>query len=100
MTTQAITLETPIQRGDTQITQVTVRKPNAGALRGAKLVDLLQMDVTALTVVLPRITEPTLTTADVLTLDPADLFELGTAVSGFLLTKSERAAAGLDSPTE
>lgn len=83
-----VTLETPIERGGQQITQVTLRKPRAGELRGVALTDLLQMDVTALQTVLPRITEPVLHKPDVLNLDPADLVQLGSKVSSFLLTKA------------
>lgn len=85
MSTVKITLDTPIARGDTQITVITLRKPNVGALRGVSLSDLLQLDVTALTTVLPRITEPTLTAHDVSQMDPADLVQLGGEVAGFLL---------------
>ncbi len=90
--TPSINLETPIQRGDTRITSVTLRKPKSGELRGVSLVDLLQMDVTALTRVLPRISEPTLTEAEVANLDPADLLSMGAQVSGFLLPRAALAA--------
>lgn len=85
MTTNAITLDTPIKRGDDTITSVSVRKPVAGELRGVSLTELLQMEVTALTKVLPRITTPTLTEQEVGRMDPADMLQLGTEVSGFLL---------------
>lgn len=45
----SILLETPIRRGDQVISSLTLRKPDAGTLRGIKLADLLQMDVGALT---------------------------------------------------
>lgn len=90
MTHKSITLDTPIQRGTETITAVTLRKPAAGELRGVALTDLLQMDVTALQKVLPRITQPTLTAADVAGMDPADLLQIGTEVSGFLLPKALR----------
>ncbi len=83
-----ITLDTPITRGEQQITTVTLTKPNAGALRGTNLTALLQMDVEALTLVLPRVSEPALTQADVRNMDPADLVQLGSAVAGFLLPKA------------
>jgi len=54
---------------------------------GVTLTDVLQMDVQSLTKVLPRISEPALTEADIRNMDPADLVQLGTAVSGFLLAK-------------
>ncbi|MDT3735550.1 MAG: phage tail assembly protein [Denitratisoma sp.] len=96
--TRSIALDTPIARGETTIASVTIRKPKAGELRGVTLTDLLQMDVTALTRVLPRITEPTLTEAEVANLDPADLTQMGTAVAGFLLPRAALAAVAPASP--
>ena len=84
----AIELDTLITRGETKITHISLRKPASGELRGVNLADLLQMDVGALEKVLPRISNPTLTTHEVQNLDPADLFQLGSAVSGFLLPKA------------
>lgn len=43
-----VRLETPIRRGNNNITQVTLRKPTAGELRGISLAELLQMKVDAL----------------------------------------------------
>jgi hypothetical protein len=89
-TTATITLEEPIQRGMTTIAEVVVRKPKSGELRGTQLVNLLHMDVAALEIVLPRITQPNLTKAEVANLDPADLTQFGVEVSGFLLTRASR----------
>ncbi len=97
LTTEAVDLDTPITRGNETITALTLRKPGAGELRGCSLVDLLRMDVGALITVLPRITTPALTEHDVRRMDPADLLQLGTKVSDFLLPK---AAKGEESPTE
>ena len=85
-----IPLDTPIQRGAQTITHVHVRKPNAGALRGLSLVEVLQMNVTALQALLPRVTEPPLLKQEVATMDPADLVALGTEVVGFLVPKAQR----------
>lgn len=85
ITEKTITLETPIQRGNTTITQVVVRKPQSGALRGCRLQALMEMDVDNLTLVLPRVTTPSLTRAEVMKLDPADLMTLSTEVVLFLL---------------
>ncbi len=81
-------LQTPIQRGETQIDDVEIRKPAAGELRGVSLVELLQMDVGALITVLPRITTPSLTAQEVAALDPADMLTMGGSVSSFLLPKA------------
>ncbi|UQY89540.1 phage tail assembly protein [Stenotrophomonas rhizophila] len=72
------------------ISSLTLRKPNAGTLRGIKLADLLQMDVGALTTLLPRISTPTLTAADAAKLDPVDLVAIATEVGNFFLTKAQR----------
>lgn len=85
--TEVVDLDTPIQRGSKEVTQVTVRKPLSGALRGVALVDLLNMDTQSLQKVLPRITEPALTEAELRKLDPADMVQLGSKVSRFLLGK-------------
>lgn len=86
-----VILDEPIKRGDKEITAVTLRKPNAGALRGIKLIELLNIDVAALRVLLPRITTPTLVAQDVDALDPADITELGVRVADFFVRKSTRA---------
>jgi hypothetical protein len=85
--TETVTLDTPIQRGSQTVTEITVRKPLSGALRGVALVDLLNMDTQSLQRVLPRITEPALTEAELRKLDPADMVQLGGKVNRFLLGK-------------
>lgn len=92
-----ITLDQPIKRGDSEITSIELRKPASGELRGLNLTDLLQMDVAALQRVLPRISTPMLTEAEVGALDPADLLQMGTTVASFLLPK---AAQPTVSPTK
>lgn len=85
-----VVLETPLQRGDQQITSIHLRKPNSGELRGLKLQDLLQTEVTSLATLLPRISTPTLTAADVNNLDPVDLVSVATVVVHFFLSKAQR----------
>ncbi|HFX2802451.1 TPA: phage tail assembly protein [Pseudomonas aeruginosa] len=82
-----VELDEPLKRGTQIIDVVAVRKPQSGELRGVSLQDLLNLDVSALLVVLPRVTNPTLTQQEVARLEPADLLQLGSKVSGFLLTK-------------
>lgn len=90
-----VILDTPIRRGTTTIGSITLRKPNSGELRGVSLAELLNMDVNSLVKVMPRISTPTLTAVEVTSMDPADLFALGTKVSGFLLQKSMKTDASL-----
>lgn len=89
-TTEKITLERPIQRGNQKIDTITVRKPSAGELRGVSLAELLQMGVDPLTTVLPRISQPSLTAQEVQQMDPADLVQVGGAVTNFLLPRSAK----------
>lgn len=90
-----ITLDTPIKRGDTAITEIDLRKPLSGELRGCSLTELLQLDVSALIRLLPRVTQPALTEAEIGRMDPADLLQLGAKVSAFLLQTASRPDASL-----
>lgn len=92
-TNKTITLDQPIKRGEQTITEITLRKPTAGELRGVPMMQLMQIDVAALAIVLPRITTPTLTTADVNGMDPADLMQAGLEVCTFLVPKAQLAAS-------
>jgi hypothetical protein len=89
--TTTVELDTPIIRGDTTIATLTIKKPDAGQLRGIKLMDLIQIDIDAIIKVAPRITTPILTEQDIANLDPVDLLNVSTAVVGFFQTKAERA---------
>lgn len=92
---KTVTLDTPIQRGKTVIDSLVLRKPQSGALRGTRLQALMDMDVNAMMVVLPRVTTPALTQQEINEMDPADLLSLSVEVVYFLLKKSVIA----DSPT-
>lgn len=80
----SFTLFTPIVRGDLSITRITLRRPNTEALRGTQLAPLAQMDVDQVLTVLPRITSPILTAAEVARMDPADLMKAAGIITGFL----------------
>lgn len=85
-----VTLEKPITRGNTTITEVNVLRPkNSQAFAGVSITDLVNMDVNALQRVLPRVTEPKLTNHEVKELDPADTFALGVQVAGFFIKKKD-----------
>lgn len=59
-----VTLQTPVKRKDDQIKKVTLRQPSAGELRGLSLARLMQMDVSAIITVVPRISQPILDEAE------------------------------------
>ncbi|SLM63450.1 MULTISPECIES: phage tail assembly protein [Dickeya] len=85
-----ITLSTPVKRGETLLETITVIKPTAGTLRGIGLAALANADVEALIKVLPRMTYPSLTEADVAALDLSDLLLFAGKVIGFLAPNSAR----------
>lgn len=89
---RTVSLDAPIHRGEITIDSVQLRKPRSGELRGLSLVDLGQLKVDALTKLLPRISMPTLTEAEVANMEPADLLACGAEIGGFLLQRSQRAA--------
>lgn len=92
--TEPVTLSAPIERaGAEPITAVLISKPTTSALRGLKLTDVLQMDVTAMLKLLPRVTQPALLPDDVAGLDPADLLAMSTVVVGFFMTPAQVAQA-------
>lgn len=79
----------PLKSADGDITHVTLRRPDAGSLRGLKLTDVLQMDVTTMQKLLPRISEPALLPDQVEALCPADLLILAGGVVGFFVTEEQ-----------
>lgn len=85
-----VQLDTPVKRGDSTITTVTLIKPNTGTLRGVGLASLANSDVDALIKVLPRMTYPALTESEVTALELPDLVALAGKVIGFLAPSSAR----------
>jgi hypothetical protein len=88
---RTVNLDAPIQRGEQSIDTLQLRKPRSGELRGLSLVDLGQLKVDALTKIIPRISMPSLTEAEVGNMDPSDLLACGAEIGSFLLQKSQRA---------
>ncbi len=73
-TEKTIQLDTPIKRGKTEITEIVLRKPQSGALRGTRLQAIMDMDVNAMMTVIPRISSPALTAQEI-----AEMAEQGKA---------------------
>ena len=92
-TAATVTLEFPITRGASTITQLHLRKPKAGALRGINLAELLQLRAEAVMLLLPRITEPPLLKHEVAAMAPVDLIACATEVVDFLVPQAPLAKA-------
>lgn len=92
-TKQTVKLTNPIIRGDKKYDEITVIKPTVAALKGLKLLDVMQSDVNALTVLLPRVTQPMLHKNDFDSMDIIDFTALATETIGFLVPNSEQTEA-------
>lgn len=91
-----VTLDEPIVRGDQRVTAVTLRRPKSGELRGIDLAALTNSaDYGALETLIPRISSPTLTRADVANLDPSDLVQFAAAVVLFFVPRKVAASLSL-----
>ncbi|ENY81908.1 phage tail assembly protein [Sphingopyxis sp. MC1] len=78
-------------RGDKVITDIRLRKPKGGELRGLNLQDLMAADVNAIITVLPRISDPIMTVADAESLEADDIAEAGGVITGFFFNSAQRA---------
>lgn len=87
---ETIQLSEPIKRGEQEITEITLRKPRAGELRGLNLQQLISCDVAAILQLVPRISDPVLVESECNALEAADLTEIGGAIRGFFMTSAER----------
>ncbi|SFR79747.1 phage tail protein [Sphingomonas jatrophae] len=76
-------------------TEIVVRKPGSGELRGMTLLSLSQLDVETLEKLAPRITTPVIVKGAAWAL--SDLMQFGGEVMDFLLPKAAKQAV---SPTE
>lgn len=78
---KTVTLTRPLKRGDQEITEVTLREPAAGELRGLEMFDVIRMGVNAHRTLVPRISNITANEFDALA--PRDLLAVNTEVVGF-----------------
>ncbi|GAA6939573.1 hypothetical protein AOH328_00390 [Helicobacter pylori] len=85
---KTVELINPIVRGEKEFKEIIVLKPTVPALKGLKMLDVLQMDVDALQVLLPRITQPMLHKNDFINMEVDDFTDIATVAIGFLGKKS------------
>lgn len=78
---KTVILTRPLKRGDQEITEVTLREPAAGELRGLEMFDVIRMGVNAHRTLVPRISNITANEFDALA--PRDLLSVNTEVVGF-----------------
>lgn len=84
-----VTLSSPVEIDGAKVTEITLRKPGTGELRGLKLTDILQMDVSSMIRFLPRITTPPMSEAQVSALPPEDFTEMASKAVLFFARKEQ-----------
>ncbi|MFV1933643.1 phage tail assembly protein [Phaeobacter gallaeciensis] len=86
----AVTLSSPITIDGEKVTEITLRRPSPGELRGLSMVDILRMEVDAMFKLLPRITQPPLSPLQLSSeLAPEDFTELATKTLLFFAKKEQ-----------
>ena len=88
-------LENPIKRGDIQITEIQIRKPNVGTLRNLSLQDVLKWEINAVNTVLTRVTQPALNVAELNAMDVSDYTTLTVELTSFLVSAKAKSQATL-----
>lgn len=80
-----VTLSKPIARKGDPITELRVRKPYAGELRGLELSAVIRGQYDQTLVCLSRCCVPTVVTQELEKLDPFDIGQLSGTLSGFFM---------------
>ncbi|WP_343611101.1 phage tail assembly protein [Novosphingobium sp.] len=94
-----VKLSEPIKRDNgVTIDTLTLRRPNAGELRGLNVNGLVNGDIESLIALTPRIAMPTVGPHEAAALDILDIGEIGGAIYGFFTKKT--AAPETDQTTE
>lgn len=83
VTLATVTLSTPIAREGGPVEVINLRRPSAGELRGLSLVDVTKLETDAMFKLIPRISSPFLTEAELAALAPADWLAIAIEVAGF-----------------
>lgn len=84
MTTQTVTLRRPVTIDGRETAEITLREPTTGDLRGLKLTEVLQGSAAAIIKLVPRISTPPLSEAQVAALSMHDVTALFGGIMGFL----------------
>lgn len=79
-----VKLSTPIEIDGINVTKITLKSPTAGECRGTNIMELLQLNVTAVSALLPRISTPALTPIMLSKMPLSDFAKLGMVLIYFL----------------
>ena len=93
MQTKTLKLNTPIVRGENQLTEITLFQPNVAAMRSVSLNALLTMQVDAIAEMLTRISDPKLLPVEINGMDCVDLLQSGVMIASFFLPTADQEEA-------
>lgn len=88
---KTITLSAPVKVDGKEVSEVSLRCPKTGELRGLMLSSVLQMETSAMLRLLPRITMPPLTESQIADMPPSDFLEMTKAAVLFFMNPSQLA---------
>lgn len=91
-----ITLTEPVKIDGKDVSEIKLRKPMVGELRGLSMSSILQMDITTLSTLFERITMPPMSPDQIAKLDPADFTEMGVKALLFFAKKNQLEGLGLN----
>lgn len=95
MTDSTVKLSRPVKIDGKQVTQITLREPGTGEMRGLKLTELFQGSVNQLLLLIPRISTPHLTQDQIAAMPVRDAAALFGGVMGFFTDGEEEAAPAM-----
>lgn len=90
-----VDLDNELLLGGLKVTRLMLRKPMGGDLRGVKMNDVYNADVVAIATVVSRISEPAVSAQRFMELPGEDIGSIAGEVVNFLLTRRQKAEAGL-----
>lgn len=86
---KTVIIHPPIERQGQKITEIMLRKPKAGELRGLKVLNLMQGDAAEVIELLPRISDPAILKVEAADLSSETIADLSLTVIGFFLREEE-----------
>lgn len=90
ISTATLILQHPIQREGGSITELTLRKPKGGELRGLNIQSLMVGDVSSIIALLPRISVPIITAHEAAQLEAEDFAEAAGIIHLFFVSSAQK----------
>lgn len=79
--TETVILNNAVEINGKKLKKISLREPKAGELRSLSMLEVVQLNTNALTILVPRISD--LTETDINNMGAADLLLIGAAVASF-----------------